>query len=114
VPTIREEYEKLGSYAMIGLPDHLYPTRFVLEARPRRPYKSSSPAEISAAAPPANTRRSHSARRGRGGDRGELRAHLSSATAWRPASSIPYDAPQRLSDIIKTGDVATLDFDADT
>src|SRR3978361_1733302 len=26
----------------------------------------------------------------------------------------PYDAPQRLSDIIKTGDVATLDFDADT
>src|ERR1700709_2471508 len=28
VPTIAEEYEKLGSYAMIGLPDALYPTRF--------------------------------------------------------------------------------------
>ena len=31
VPTIREEYEKLGSYALWGLPDSLYPTRFVKE-----------------------------------------------------------------------------------
>ena len=31
VPTIQEEYEKLGSYALIGLPDSLYPTRFVAE-----------------------------------------------------------------------------------
>src|SRR6185369_3123294 len=29
VPTIPEEYEKLGSYALAGLPDSLYPTRFV-------------------------------------------------------------------------------------
>src|SRR4051812_1104251 len=29
VPTIAEEYEKLGSYALIGLPESLYPTRFV-------------------------------------------------------------------------------------
>ena len=27
VPTIAEEYEKLGSYAMIGLPDDQYPER---------------------------------------------------------------------------------------
>ena len=31
VPTIPEEYEKLGSYALIGLPDSLYPTRYVEE-----------------------------------------------------------------------------------
>lgn len=31
VPTIPEEYEKLGSYALWGLPDSLYPTRFVEE-----------------------------------------------------------------------------------
>ena len=31
VPTIAEEYEKLGSYAMCGLPDALYPTRYVAE-----------------------------------------------------------------------------------
>lgn len=29
VPTIPEEYEELGRYALIGLPDHLYPQRFV-------------------------------------------------------------------------------------
>src|SRR5499426_2448483 len=29
IPTIPEEYEKLGSYALIGLPESLYPKRFV-------------------------------------------------------------------------------------
>ena len=31
VPTIPEEYEKLGSYALGGLPESLYPIRFVKE-----------------------------------------------------------------------------------
>src|SRR6476469_3403349 len=39
VPTIAEEYEKLGSYAMIGLPDHLYPTRFVPEGTLKTPFQ---------------------------------------------------------------------------
>ena len=38
VPTIPEEYEKLGSYAMIGLPDSLYPTRYVAEGEPKSAY----------------------------------------------------------------------------
>ena len=29
IPTIPDEYEKLGSFALGGLPDSLYPTRFV-------------------------------------------------------------------------------------
>src|SRR6516162_412608 len=29
VPTIPEEYEKLGSYALAGLPESLYPARYV-------------------------------------------------------------------------------------
>lgn len=29
VPTIPDEYEKLGSYALCGLPDSLYPVRYV-------------------------------------------------------------------------------------
>src|SRR6187401_3452807 len=33
VPTIKEEYEKLGSYALCGLPDALYPKRFVAEGQ---------------------------------------------------------------------------------
>src|SRR4029077_14641620 len=39
VPTIAEEYEKLGSYALIGLPDDLYPTRFVPAGTIKTPYK---------------------------------------------------------------------------
>ena len=31
VPTIPEEYEKLGSYALWGLPDAQYPTRYIKE-----------------------------------------------------------------------------------
>ena len=33
VPTITEEYEKLGSYALCGLPESLYATRFVKEGQ---------------------------------------------------------------------------------
>src|SRR5436309_1303653 len=33
VPTIAEEYEKLGAYALCGLPESLYPTRFVPEGK---------------------------------------------------------------------------------
>src|SRR6476469_433896 len=33
VPTIQEEYDKLGSYALCGLPDDLYPARFVREGQ---------------------------------------------------------------------------------
>src|SRR6266550_3616402 len=39
VPTIAEEYEKLGSYAMIGLPDDLYPTKFVPVGELKTPYQ---------------------------------------------------------------------------
>src|SRR5512142_1026999 len=33
VPTIPEEYEKLGSYALAGLPESLYPTRYVKDGQ---------------------------------------------------------------------------------
>src|SRR5690349_13320404 len=33
IPTIPEEYEKLGSYALCGLPESLYPTRYVEEGQ---------------------------------------------------------------------------------
>src|SRR5271155_16432 len=38
VPTIPEEYEKLGSYALIGLPDSLYPTRYIEEGSIKAKY----------------------------------------------------------------------------
>src|SRR5260370_39700997 len=39
VPTISEEYKKLGSYAMVGLPDELYPDRFIAEGRPESDFQ---------------------------------------------------------------------------
>src|SRR5204863_4173580 len=33
VPTIAEEYEKLGSYALCGLPESLYSTRYVKDGQ---------------------------------------------------------------------------------
>ena len=33
IPTIAEEYEKLGSYALCGLPDSLYTQRYVEEGK---------------------------------------------------------------------------------
>ena len=35
VPTIPEEYEKLGSFALCGLPKDQYPTRFIPEGQTR-------------------------------------------------------------------------------
>jgi 3-isopropylmalate/(R)-2-methylmalate dehydratase small subunit len=39
VPTISEEYEKLGSFALIGLPDDRYPTRFIQPGEMKSQYK---------------------------------------------------------------------------
>jgi 3-isopropylmalate dehydratase small subunit len=39
VPTIPEEYKKLGSYAMVGLPDELYPDRFIPDGRTESDFK---------------------------------------------------------------------------
>src|ERR1700722_6909126 len=38
VPTIPEEYEKLGTYAMAGLPESAYPIRLVPEGELKSPY----------------------------------------------------------------------------
>src|SRR5712672_2209226 len=38
VPTIPEEYKKLGSHALSGLPKDQYPTRFIPEGQTRTPY----------------------------------------------------------------------------
>jgi 3-isopropylmalate/(R)-2-methylmalate dehydratase small subunit len=38
VPTIPDEYEKLGTYALIGLPESLYSTRYVEEGATKTKY----------------------------------------------------------------------------
>lgn len=114
VPTIAEEYEKLGSYALIGLPDSLYPQRFVAEGKTLTDYKiviagrnfgcgssrEHAPIALGAAGVEAVVAESF--------------ARIFFRNCVATGEVYPYDTPLRLSDVLKTGDVATLDFDSDT
>jgi 3-isopropylmalate/(R)-2-methylmalate dehydratase small subunit len=113
VPTIAEEYEKLGSYALIGLPDSLYPTRFVAEGGTKTPYKiviagrnfgcgssrEHAPIAMGAAGVEAVIAESF--------------ARIFFRNCVATGELYPFDARERLCDKIKTGDIATLDFDND-
>ena len=114
VPTIAEEYEKLGSFAMVGLPDDLYPVRFVPEGELKSPYKiiiggrnfgcgssrEHAPIALGAAGVEAIVAESF--------------ARIFFRNSVATGELYPYDATERLCDKLKTGDVGTLDFDADT
>jgi 3-isopropylmalate/(R)-2-methylmalate dehydratase small subunit len=114
VPTIAEEYDKLGSYAMIGLPDHLYPQRFVSEGGTKTPYKiviagrnfgcgssrEHAPIALGAAGTEAVIAESF--------------ARIFFRNCVATGELYPYDARERLCDKLKTGDTGTLDFDNDT
>src|SRR5438067_1490413 len=114
VPTIPEEYEKLGSYAMIGLPDEKYPTRFVPEGETKTSYqiviagrnygcgssREHAPIALGAAGVKAVIAESF--------------ARIFFRNCVATGELYPYDANERLCDIVKTGDEATLDFDNDT
>ena len=115
VPTIPEEYKKLGTYALIGLPDDLYPQRFIPEgAEEETPYKiviagrnfgcgssrEHAPIALGAAGVEAVVAESF--------------ARIFFRNCVATGELYPYDANERLCDILKTGDIATLDFDNDT
>ena len=114
VPTIAEEYEKLGSYAMIGLPDDQYPVKFVPEGGLKTIYKiviagrnfgcgssrEHAPIAMGAAGVEAVVAESF--------------ARIFFRNCVATGELYPYDAKERLCDKVKTGDIGTLDFDADT
>ena len=114
VPTIPEEYEKLGAYALIGLPDDLYPEKFVQPGDTKTPYqiviggrnfgcgssREHAPIALGAAGVQAVVAESF--------------ARIFFRNSVATGELYPYDSPVRLCDILKTGDEATLDFDNDT
>ncbi|MDB6174620.1 MAG: 3-isopropylmalate dehydratase [Chthoniobacteraceae bacterium] len=114
VPTIAEEYEKLGSYALIGLPDDLYPQRFVPEGELKTTYKiviagrnfgcgssrEHAPIAMGAAGVEAVVADSF--------------ARIFFRNCVATGELYPYDSNERLCDVLTTGDIATLDFDNDT
>jgi 3-isopropylmalate/(R)-2-methylmalate dehydratase small subunit len=113
VPTIAEEYEKLGSYALVGLPDDQYPEKFVPEGTTKTPYaiiiagrnfgcgssREHAPIALGAAGVEAVVAESF--------------ARIFFRNSVATGELYPFDSPQRLCDIVKTGDEATLDLDSD-
>ena len=93
VPTIPEEYEKLGSYALDGLPKSLYPNRFVKEGALDSEFPIVVAGKISAAAARANTRPSRSARPDAKLSSPKVSRAFSSATPSPPASCIRAKSP---------------------
>jgi 3-isopropylmalate/(R)-2-methylmalate dehydratase small subunit len=114
VPTIQEEYEKLGSYAMAGLPNDLYPIEFIKKESMKTDYKiviagknfgcgssrEHAPISLGAAGVQVIVAESY--------------ARIFFRNSVATGELYPYEARERLVGAVKTGDVATVDFDTDT
>ena len=114
VPTIAEEYEKLGSYALIGLPDDQYPVKFIQPGELKTPYqiviagrnfgcgssREHAPIAMGAAGVAVVVAESF--------------ARIFFRNCVATGELYPFDAKERLCDKVNTGDIGTLDFDNDT
>lgn len=114
VPTIAEEYEKLGSYAMCGLPESLYATRFVKEGQ----LDSDYPIIVAGRNFGCGSSREHAPiALGSAACRivlAESFARIFFRNCVSTGELYPCEATERLCDVLKTGDVVTLDLDACT
>jgi len=114
VPTIPDEYEKLGSYAMAGLPESLYPTRFVMEGKLDTDYtiivggKNFGCGSSREHAPIAI---------GSAGCKivlAESFARIFFRNSVATGELYPCELTERLCDTVKNGEVVTVDLDAAT
>ncbi len=114
VPTIPEEYEKLGSYALSGLPESIYPVRFVKEGMTKTLYpivvtgknfgcgssREHAPIALGAAGVEVIVAQSY--------------ARIFFRNCIATGEVFPYETDVRLCDILKTGDIAKIDFENNT
>ena len=112
VPTIAEEYEKLGSYALDGLPASLYATRYVKESQ----LDSDYPIVVAGKNFGCGSSREH-APIAMGSANCEIVLAESFARIFfrngvATGELYPCECADRLCDILKTGDVVTVDLDA--
>jgi 3-isopropylmalate/(R)-2-methylmalate dehydratase small subunit len=114
VPTIPDEYEKLGSYALCGLPESLYATRFVQEGKLDADY----PIVVAGKNFGCGSSREHAPiALGSAGCRivlAESFARIFFRNSVATGELYPCEATERLCDALKTGDVVTVDLDAQT
>lgn len=111
VPTIAEEYEKLGSYALDGLPKSLYPTRYVKDGQ----LDSDYPIVVAGRNFGCGSSREH-APIAMGSANCEIVLAESFARIFfrncvATGELYPCECADRLCDILKTGDVVTVDLD---
>ena len=114
VPTIPEEYEKLGGYALCGLPEPLYPTRFVADGKLDAGY----PIVIAGRNFGCGSSREHAPiALGSAGCRvvlAESFARIFFRNSVATGELYPCESAERLCDVLKTGDVVTVDLDQGT
>ncbi|HWD19871.1 MAG TPA: 3-isopropylmalate dehydratase [Verrucomicrobiae bacterium] len=114
IPTIPDEYQKLGSFALAGLPDSLYPTRYVTSGQTKSDYpiiiggknfgcgSSREHAPIAIGAAGCHTVVAQSF------------ARIFFRNSVATGELYPCECVERLCDIFKTGDIATVDLDKGT
>ncbi|MCW5553171.1 MAG: 3-isopropylmalate dehydratase [Verrucomicrobiae bacterium] len=114
VPTIPEEYEKLGSYALAGLPESLYSTRYVKEGQ----LDSDYPIVVAGRNFGCGSSREHAPiALGSAQCRivlAESFARIFFRNCVATGELYPCEVTERLCDVLKTGDVVTVDLDAAT
>jgi 3-isopropylmalate/(R)-2-methylmalate dehydratase small subunit len=114
VPTIPEEYEKLGSFALCGLPESLYPVRYVKEGQ----LDSQYPIVVGGRNFGCGSSREHAPiALGSAGCKAVLAesfARIFFRNSIATGELYPCECTGRLCDVLKTGDVITIDLDAGT
>jgi 3-isopropylmalate/(R)-2-methylmalate dehydratase small subunit len=114
VPTIPEEYEKLGAYALCGLPESLYSTRYVKEGQldsdypivvAGRNFGCGSSREYAPIAMGSAKCRVVLA---------ESFARIFFRNCVATGELYPCEITEHLCDVLKTGEVVTVDLDART
>jgi 3-isopropylmalate/(R)-2-methylmalate dehydratase small subunit len=111
VPTIPEEYEKLGSFALAGLPDSLYPIRFVKPGQ----MDSDYPIVVAGRNFGCGSSREHAPiALGSAGCHvvlAESFARIFFRNSVATGELYPCELSDRLCNVLKTGDVVTVDLD---
>ena len=114
IPTIPEEYEKLGAYALCGLPESLYAVRYVQEGK----VDSEYPIVVAGRNFGCGSSREHAPiALGSAGCKvvlAESFARIFFRNSVATGELYPCECVDRLCDVLKTGDVVSVDLDAMT
>ncbi|PYI87521.1 MAG: 3-isopropylmalate dehydratase [Verrucomicrobia bacterium] len=114
IPTIPDEYEKLGSFALCGLPESLYPTRFVKPGQ----LDSEYPIVVGGKNFGCGSSREHAPiALGSAGCKivlAESFARIFFRNSVATGELYPCESVDRLCEILKTGDAITVDLDKST